>query len=84
MEFLPGAFEREWERRRAMLMHEMQLSQIEESDWEEPRRGGVARVGEEGLSGFGQARRRQGGSGSFINSASRPSVIRIPMLMPRL
>ena len=63
MEFLPGAFEREWERRRAMLMHEMQLSQIEESDWEEPRRGGVARVGEEGLSGFGQARRRQGGSG---------------------
>ncbi len=62
MEFFPGAFEREWERRRAMLMHEMQLGQSEKSDWDEPRRGGVARIGEEGLDGFGRARRRQGGS----------------------
>ncbi|WEX12352.1 hypothetical protein [Chelativorans sp. AA-79] len=63
MEFFPGAFEREWERRRAMLMHEMQVGHSDKSDWDEPRRGGVARVGEEGLGGFGQARRRQGGSG---------------------
>ncbi|TYR33491.1 hypothetical protein FY036_07910 [Mesorhizobium microcysteis] len=64
MEFFPGAFEREWERRRAMLMDEMQLGQTEKSDWEEPRRGGVARIGDEGLGGFGRARRRQGEGGA--------------------
>lgn len=64
MEFLPGSFEREWERRRAMLMHEMQLGQIKKSDWEEPRRGGVARLGDEGSGGFGGAPRRQGGGGA--------------------
>ncbi|MEQ1956196.1 hypothetical protein [Mesorhizobium sp. CN2-181] len=64
MEFFPGAFEREWERRRAMLMHEMQLGQTAKSDWEEPRRGGAARIGDEGLGGFGRARRRQGGNGA--------------------
>lgn len=58
MEFFPGAFEQEWERRRAMLMHEMQLGQIEKSDWDEPRRGGVARTGDDGLGGFGRARRQ--------------------------
>lgn len=60
MEILPGAFEREWERRRAMLTHEMQLGQVGKSDWEEPRRGGVARLPEEGFGGFGRARRRGG------------------------
>jgi hypothetical protein len=64
MEFFPGAFEREWERRRAMLTHEMQLGQSEKSDWDEPRRGGVARTGDDGLGGFGRARRRQGGNGA--------------------
>jgi hypothetical protein len=63
MEFFPGAFEREWERRRAMLLHEMQLGQSEKSDWDEPRRGGVARTGDEGLGGFGRSRRGQGGNG---------------------
>jgi hypothetical protein len=63
MEFFPGAFEREWERRRAMLMHEKQLGQTEKSDWDEPRRGGVARIADEGLGGFNRARQRQGGSG---------------------
>jgi hypothetical protein len=63
MELFPGAFEREWERRRVMLMHEMQLGKIEKSDWDEPRRGGVAQIGDETLGGFGRARRRQGGSG---------------------
>lgn len=63
MEFFPGAFEREWERRRAVLLHEMQLGQAERNDWDEPRRGGVARIGDEGLGGFGRARRRQGGNG---------------------
>lgn len=62
MEFFPGAFEREWQRRRAMLLHEMQLGQSHTSDWDEPRRGGVARIGDGGLGGFGRARRRQGGN----------------------
>ncbi|MFI0849595.1 relaxase/mobilization nuclease domain-containing protein [Mesorhizobium sp. IMUNJ 23232] len=64
MEFFPGAFEREWERRRAMLLHERQLGQSKKSDWDEPRRGGAARIGDEGLGGFGRARRRKGESGA--------------------
>lgn len=63
MEILPGAFEQEWERRRAMLTHEMQLGQVGKSDWDEPRRGGVARLSEEGFGVFGRAR-RLGGSHS--------------------
>ncbi|RWM85605.1 MAG: hypothetical protein EOR84_31585 [Mesorhizobium sp.] len=63
MEFLPGAFEREWERRRAVLEHEMQLGLLEKCDWDEPRRGGVARLSDEGLGAFGRPRRSVGGSG---------------------
>jgi hypothetical protein len=40
----------------------MQLGHIEKSDWEEPRRGGMARIGDERLDGFGRARWRQGGN----------------------
>lgn len=58
MEFFPGAFEREWERQRAMLMHEMQLGHSDKSDRDEPRRGGVARIGDERLGGFGRAWRQ--------------------------
>lgn len=64
MEFFPGAFEREWERRRAMLMHEMQIGRSTKSDWDEPRRGGAARIGEEGQGGFGGAARRHSGPGA--------------------
>lgn len=72
MEFFPGAFEREWERRRAMLQHEMQMGQTRQTDWDEPRRGGAARLAEEGFDGFGPARRfggsrpqwSRGGAGS--------------------
>ncbi|MGE0586885.1 MAG: hypothetical protein AB7O39_17290 [Flavobacteriaceae bacterium] len=64
MEFFPGAFEREWERRRATLLHEMHLGQVDRKDWDEPRRGGAARLSEEGLGGFGRARRRHGGGRS--------------------
>lgn len=63
MEFFPGAFEREWERRRAILLHEMQIGQTAKTDWDEPRRGGAARLGDEGLGGFGRARWRQRGNG---------------------
>lgn len=61
MEILPGAFEREWERRRAVLLHEMQIGQIDKKDWDEPRKGGVARLPDEGIGGFGRARRGVGG-----------------------
>jgi hypothetical protein len=64
MEFFPGAFERDWERRRAILMHELQLGQPDKIDWDEPRRGGVARIGDEELAGVGRATRLQGGSGA--------------------
>jgi len=70
MEFFPGAFEREWERRRAMLLHEMQLGQSTKSDWDEPRRGGVARIGDEGLGGFGRARRQAGNGGRWSHGAA--------------
>lgn len=58
MEFLPGAFEHEWERRRAALLQEMQLGRVDRIDWDEPRSGGVARLPD----GFGRARRRHGAS----------------------
>jgi len=63
MEFFPGAFEQEWERRRAVLLHEMQIGQTDRQGWDEPRRGGMARLVEEGPGGFGRAR-RQGGNGT--------------------
>ncbi|GLS28410.1 hypothetical protein SAMN04488498_11524 [Mesorhizobium albiziae] len=56
MEFLPGAFEREWERRRAALLHEMQMSTGEIIVWDEPRRGGVSWHLNERSRGFGHAR----------------------------
>jgi hypothetical protein len=62
MEFFPGTFEQEWERRRAMLLHEMQMGQTRQTEWDEPRRGGAARLSDEGSGGFGRARRRQGES----------------------
>jgi hypothetical protein len=62
MEFLPGAFEEEWERRRAVQLHEMQMGELDKADWDEPRRGGVARLADEGLGGFGRARLQQGGN----------------------
>lgn len=60
MEFLPGAFEHEWERRRAALLQEMQLGRVNRIDWDEPRRGGVARLQDDRLGGFGPARPRRG------------------------
>lgn len=60
MEFLPGAFEREWERRRAAVLQEMKPGGVDSIDWDEPRRGGVARLLENRPSGFGPARVRRG------------------------
>ena len=60
MEFFPGAFEQEWERRRATLLHEMQMDQLSQTNWDEPRRGGMARLSEEGSGGLGRVRRLGG------------------------
>lgn len=59
MEFLPGAFDREWERRRVALLHEMQRGQSETFNWDEPRRAGVARLPNEHLGGLGRTRSRE-------------------------
>lgn len=87
MEFLPGAFEREWERRRAALVHEMQMGQFDMADWDEPRRGGVARLPDDGLIGFGRVPQRGGGShepwargGAGSGSASRSMATRFVAL----
>lgn len=56
MEFLPGAFEREWERRRAVLLHELQVGQPTMIDWDQPQRGGVARLPDERWAGLGHIR----------------------------
>ncbi|MBZ9942162.1 conjugal transfer protein TraA [Mesorhizobium sp. BR1-1-13] len=42
MEFFLGAFERDWERRRAALLHELQLGRGEHHEWEWRRKGGAA------------------------------------------
>lgn len=62
MEFLPGAFEQEWERRRAVLQHEMQMGRFDEGEWDEPRRGGAGWLPDEGSRGPGRVRLLSGGS----------------------
>jgi MobA/VirD2-like, nuclease domain len=47
MEFFPGAFENDWERRRAALLHDLETAKRKSSDldWEwMKRRGGVSRL----------------------------------------
>ncbi|OQM73377.1 relaxase/mobilization nuclease domain-containing protein [Manganibacter manganicus] len=80
MEFLPGSFEWEWERRRAALTHEMQLGKVDKSDWDEPRRGGASRLPDEGSGGFGRARLRGGGSRAGAASAGRSMRTRFAAL----
>lgn len=93
MEFFPGAFEQEWERRRAMLLREIQMGQTGQADWDEPRRGGVARLSDEGFGGFGRARRlgrnrqrlsRDGAGGRSMRTrfaalarGSQPAVVKL-------
>jgi hypothetical protein len=56
MEFFIGAFERDWERRRAALLHELQMGEHKELDWHWPRRGGAAYVAGDRGSFGGSAR----------------------------
>lgn len=74
MEFFLGAFEREWERRRAALLHELQIGKAQESDWDWHRRGGTAHL--PGRS-FGGSRNRVGRAGK---GRSRPMRTRFEAL----
>ncbi|MEP9389981.1 hypothetical protein [Mesorhizobium sp. KR9-304] len=60
MEFFLGAFERDWERRRAALLHELQMGQTSEFDWDWRKRGGASRLPEASVDG---GRRRAGRAG---------------------
>lgn len=60
MEFFLGAFEREWERRRAALLHELQMGQTPEIDWDWRRRGGAAVLPEAATGGGRRLARRPG------------------------
>lgn len=75
MEFLPGAFEHEWERRRAALLQEMQLGRVDRIDWDEPRRGAVARLQDDRPGGFGPARPRRGDGGrrGLVQGSAAPA-----------
>lgn len=86
MEFLPGAFEQEWERRRAILLYEHQIGKAEQIDWDVPRRGGVARMPGEGAATGRGGRRNQGRGGDArpmrtrfqaLARGSQPAVVKL-------
>lgn len=51
MEFFLGAFERDWERRRVTLLHELQIGQTPELDWDWRTRGGASHLPEASVDG---------------------------------
>jgi hypothetical protein len=78
MEFFLGAFEREWERRRAALLHELQTGEAQESDWDWRRRGGASHLPEGSVGG---GRRPAGRSGwSAGKAVGRPMRARFEAL----
>jgi hypothetical protein len=80
MEFLPGAFEREWERRRAALLHDLEMGKGSSSDWEIERRGGSAALGfEQGYSTIFSSGRSvvQRSMSAGTRSAARPMRLRL-------
>lgn len=80
MEFFPGAFETEWEQRKAVLLHERALLQRKPLDEEERRRRGGAVPTASPFSRVGSGRLGFGiGSGRFAHTgdgkrASEPSM----------
>ncbi len=60
MEFFLGAFERDWERRRAALLHELQVRQAPDFDWDWRRRGGASHLPEASVDGAGRHAWRPG------------------------
>jgi hypothetical protein len=78
MEFFLGAFEREWERRRATLLHELQSGQTPELDWDWRKRGGASALPGASLGGgWRQAGRPISRAG---RGASRPMRTRFEAL----
>jgi hypothetical protein len=71
MEFFLGAFEREWERRRAALLHDIQMGRPREVEWDLPRRGGVARLPDDDWGGARRQRSRGGSSAPGSNAGVR-------------
>lgn len=83
MEFFLGAFEREWERRRAAVLHELQMGEHEGIDWDRPRRGGVAYLPQEsaGWRQRGSGKPGSGRSPAFRGGgAARPMPVRFAAL----
>lgn len=78
MEFFFGAFENEWERRRAALLHERSLGRGKNSEEEERRRRGVvptaSLVGGGALSGAKRGRRSAGLRAGDGFGAGEPSM----------
>ena len=78
MEFFLGAFEREWERRRAALLHELQMGQTPEFDWDWRKRGGAALLPDADIGG---GRRHAGRPGSRAGrGVARPMRTRFEAL----
>jgi hypothetical protein len=66
MQFFIGTFEREWKRRRAALLHEMQMEEQQESEWDWSRRGGISALLQDdsgGTAGTSQPGRPHAGHG---------------------
>lgn len=73
MEFFPGAFESEWERRRAALLHDLETRKSKSSDldWEWMKRGGgMSRLPKEGPGVFGGSRSSRRGSGDSSGAST--------------
>jgi hypothetical protein len=78
MEFFLGAFEREWQRRRAALLHDLQIGQTPELDWDWRKRGGASVLPGASLGG---GRRPAGRPSSRASrGASRPMRTRFEAL----
>ena len=90
MEFFLGAFERDWERRRAAFLHELQMGEHKELDWDWPRRGGAVHPPRDGGCDGGARREgravalgRAGGEQSMrvrfaaLARGSQPAVVKL-------
>ncbi|MBE0703674.1 MAG: relaxase/mobilization nuclease domain-containing protein, partial [Afipia sp.] len=85
-EFFLGAFETDWQRRRAALLHELATGQEGGLDWDWRRRGGVARLPEMGgRLRRGGGRRLAGGTTvrsmrdryTALARGSQPAVVKL-------
>jgi hypothetical protein len=89
MEFFLGAFEREWERRRAALLHDLQIAQTPELDWDWRKRGGASALPGASLGGgwrpAGRLSSRAGGGATrpmrtrfeALARGSQPAVVKL-------